>query len=104
MATNDQGGEVLKKLDTIIAIMQLAFRDQIDVARQQMLADPIAAEILGIAANDWVDAGELKKRVAEETKQSERTVLRRIAVLVGQRALDQAGSGRSVRYRATGII
>jgi hypothetical protein len=104
MNSNNESAEVLKRLDTLIAIMQLAFRNQLDAARQQITADPISAEILEISANDWVEAGELKRRVALGTKQSERTVARRIATLVAQRALDQSGSGSRVRYRATGLI
>jgi hypothetical protein len=102
MAENSDA--VLAKLDTIIAIMQLAFRDQIDAARKQMLADPISAAILDKAAAGWVDAGELRSRVAQDTKQSERTIQRRIASLLGQRALDQEGAGPRIRYRATGLI
>ena len=95
---------VLAKLDTIIATMQLAFKGQIDAARKQILADPVSAAILDKAATGWVDAGELRTRVAQETKQSERTVQRRIAALLAQRALDQGGAGPKLRYRATGLV
>jgi hypothetical protein len=104
MSSDNVKDEVLKRLDTIIAIMHLAFKDRIDVARQQVLADPISAVILEMAGNGCVEAGELKSRVAQETKQSERTVSRRIAALIAQRALEQIGSGSRVRYRATGLL
>lgn len=104
MSSSNEREEMVKRLDTIIAIMQLAFKDRIDVARQQIMADTVAAEILKIAANDWVEAGDLKSQVALETKQSVRTVERRISALLAQRVLDQTGSGPRVRYRSTGLI
>lgn len=105
MSSNNGDQEaVLAKLDTIIAIMQLAFKDRIDVARRDILSDAVSACILEKTAGDWIDAGSLRAQVAEETKQSERTVGRRIAALIGQRALDQSGSGPKIRYRATGLI
>jgi hypothetical protein len=104
MNGDSEPSEVLKRLDTIIAVLQLAFKDRIDVARQQIINDPIAAEILELAANGWIEAGDLKRQVALKSQQSERTVGRRIAGLVAQRVLEQTGSGPRTRYRVTGLI
>jgi hypothetical protein len=94
---------VIAKLDSIIAILQLAFREPIENARREILGDPIAAAVLEVAI-DWIESGNLQDRVSAETKQSKRTVQRRIAALVSQRVLEQAGSGPKVRYRASGLI
>jgi hypothetical protein len=103
MAESDTDRELLQKLDTIIAILQLAFREPIEQARRDILSDPVAAAIVDSAA-DWVDSGTLQDRVAEATKQSKRTVQRRIAALVSQRVLEQIGSGPRIRYRTTNLI
>jgi hypothetical protein len=94
---------VIARLDTVIAILRLAFRDAFDKARQEMLADPVAAALLG-AATEWVDAGTLQERASTTTKQSKRTVQRRIAGLLSEGFLEQTGSGPSIRYRNTKLI
>jgi hypothetical protein len=103
MAESDTDRELLQKLDTIIAILQLAFREPIEQARRDILSDPVTAAIVDSAA-DWVDSGTLQDRVGEATKQSKRTVQRRIAALVSQRVLEQIGSGPRIRYRTTNLI
>jgi predicted HTH transcriptional regulator len=95
--------QVVAKLDAIAAILQLAFRDEIDKARREILADPVAAALVE-AAGDWVESASLQERVAASTKQSKRTVQRRLANLVTQRVIEQAGSGSKVSYRTTGLI
>ena len=99
---NEAGIE--RRLDRLIAIMQLAHADAISRARQTVLIDPVNAAVLEVAAEDWVAAGDLKARVAAETRQSERTVVRRIAQLVALGAVEQTGSGSKVGYRSTGLI
>lgn len=95
---------IAEKLDTVIALLQLAFHDQIERARQQIRSDPVAAAILDHADGEGIEAGQLQARVAEQTKQSSRTVRRRIAALVEQKALVQLGSGPATRYRSTNLI
>lgn len=95
--------EVTQRLDRIIVLLQLAFRDQIDNARSVVMADPVAAAVLDATEEDWVAAGTLKRQVASATKQSERTVARRLSQLVAQGWLQVAGAGASVRYRSTGL-
>ncbi|HZO30593.1 MAG TPA: hypothetical protein VFH48_31870 [Chloroflexota bacterium] len=96
--------ELVARLDTIIAILQLALKDKLDTARQELLADSVAAAILEQTSADWVESGVLQSQVAAATKQSDRTVRRRIASLLSQHALVQSGTGPRVRYRSTGLI
>ncbi len=96
--------EIVKRLDHLIAILQLAFQDQIESARQKILADPISSAIIEKASGDWIDAGQLKSAVAAEFRQSERTVSRRIASLISQHVLEQQGLGPKTKYKATGLI
>jgi hypothetical protein len=96
--------QIVARLDTLIALFQFANADKIEEARTRVRADIVAAAILDATSVEWVNAGELKSRIAKETNQSERTVLRRIANLVAQRALEQSGTGPRVRYRSTGLL
>jgi DNA-binding transcriptional ArsR family regulator len=96
--------EVLRRLDRIAAILELAFREPIDSARQEIRADSVAAAILDLTAENWVSAGDVKRTVSGQTGQSERTVSRRLSTLVGQAFVEAEGQGPTVRYRATGIV
>jgi len=98
--TNDD--PVLQRLDRIIFLMSLAYREQLDTARRKVLSDPIAAALVENAAEDWITAGDLKRRVAVATKQSERTVSRRLSQLVVEGWIEAMGAGGSVRYRSGG--
>lgn len=95
--------DVLDRLDRIIFLLNLAFRGEIEAARQAVLADPVAAALLEATSDDWVPAGELKRRTSVATGQSERTVSRRLTQLVAQGWLSSAGAGSNVRYRAAGM-
>jgi DNA-binding transcriptional ArsR family regulator len=96
--------EVLRRLDRIAAILELAFREPIEAARQIVRADPVAAGILELTADDWVAAGEIKKKISTSTGQSERTVSRRLSALVDQAFVESQGQGASINYRATGVV
>jgi hypothetical protein len=98
--TDDQ---IIQRLDTIIAILQLAYRESIERSREQILADRVNAVILEMSV-DWLPAGELTKAVSQKTGQSQRTVTRRLTGLVGMRALDRRGAGSSTAYKTTGLI
>lgn len=97
-------GQIEEKLDTIIALLQLAYRDQIEKARSEILADPVSSAILEATTDQQVEAGTLQDQVAAATKQSKRTIQRRLAALVAQRVIVQSGSGPHVRYRRTDVI
>jgi hypothetical protein len=94
---------VNERLDKIIFLLSLAFRNEIQQARQAVLEDPVSAAVLDAAAGDWIGAGELKRQVASTTKQSERTVARRLSQLAEQGWLASSGAGPAIRYRATGL-
>ncbi len=96
--------DVVQRLDQVIFLMSLAFRDEIESARRAVLADAVSAAVLEAAADDWIAAGELKRRVAAATGQSERTVSRRISQLAAQRWLQSTGAGANVRYRAGSLV
>jgi DNA-binding transcriptional regulator PaaX len=95
--------ELAAKLDRITFLLNLAFREQIDAARKEVLADPVSAAVVEAMGDDWVAAGDLKRQVAATTGQSERTVSRRVSQLVAQGWVASSGSGANIRYRASGV-
>jgi hypothetical protein len=94
---------IVQRLDKLIAILQLAHQDAVEAARERILADKVNKVILELTAN-WTTAGNLKKAAMQKTKQSQPTVERRIAGLVGQGVLEKQGAGGNVSYKSTGLI
>jgi hypothetical protein len=94
---------VTKQLDLIISILQLAYDDEIQRARTRIRTDDASRAILDATANDYVSAGELKRKAARSSGDSERTVSRRIGELVALGALERRPTGQPA-YRATGLI
>ena len=95
--------ETARQLETVIAILKLAHRTEIEDARTSIRADKVSAAILDTTA-DWTPAGKLKTAVIAKTKQSKPTVERRIADLVEQGVLERRGAGSASSYRRTGVI
>jgi hypothetical protein len=95
--------EVVQRLDTIISILKLAHSEALAQVRKSTLGDEVSASILDSTAEGFVAAGDLKRDVAKSTKQSEKTVQRRIADLVAMGVLEKRPDGRAA-YRSTGIL
>jgi Fic family protein len=95
--------DVASRLDTIITVLRLAHRDEIEKARSEIRADKVSAAILDAATKE-VAAGKLSKVVAAKVKQSERNVKKRIAELVEQGVLEKFGGGPKTSYRSTGLV
>jgi hypothetical protein len=94
---------IVKRLDQLVAIMQLAYADQIAAAKKTLRADPVNTAILD-AADDWIRVGQLQQQVVGKTAVSSRTVNRRIQELLVQQALEQRGASVSLEYKATGLL
>jgi hypothetical protein len=91
------------RLDSLISLLRIAFKDEIDRERASIAADPVSKAVLD-AASDWVQAGKLKSQVVRVTHQSEPTVKRRISELVAAGALRREGRGGRVAYRSSGLL
>jgi hypothetical protein len=98
--TNDDIG---RRLDTIIAILQLAHQDEIESARTTIRSDKVKAAILDFS-KAWTPAGKLTSAVKNKTKQSSATISRRIGELLAVGVLEKQGGGPSTEYRSTGLI
>jgi hypothetical protein len=93
-----------QKLDLLIALLRIAHRGPIVGAREQLRADKTSWAVLREARGDWVEAGNLKKKVSVVSGASNPTIVRRIAELVEIGALERAGAGGHVRYRTTALF
>jgi hypothetical protein len=97
------GDEVAQRLDTLIAILKLAHRDDIAKARTSVRANTVNAAILDLA-NDWTPSGKLQAAVAKRTGKTDRTVRDRLGELAAQGLIEQRGGGPTTAYRSTGLI
>jgi Fic family protein len=92
------------KLDLLIALLRIAYREPIDQERERVMADKVSSAVLAASRREWIEAGELKRLAVAKGKTSKPTVERRIAELVDLGALDRSGAGAHVRYRATTLF
>jgi hypothetical protein len=99
----DRLDQIERHLGTVVALMRIAYAEEISRAEREILADPVAAALLRFS-QDWISAGDLKKRVAKETGISEATIKRRAAELARSGALERRGAGPRVSYRATELF
>ncbi len=95
--------EVLQRLDRIIAILQIAHKDEIDRTRNEINADKVDAAILKAAKRE-TPGGKLVKSVEIKAKQSKRNVQEHVAGLIERGLLEKSGAGPSTTYKATGLI
>jgi Fic family protein len=95
--------DIVRRLDKIAAILQLANYESIDSARAKLRSDKTNAAIL-MAAAKKSPAGKLIPAVKKKTGDSESTIKRRIATLVELGALERSGGGRTTAYQATGLV
>lgn len=95
--------DVVRRLDRLTGVLELAYREDLQKAREGIRTDKTNAEILDRTV-EATPAGTLSKAVQKQTGQSPKTVQRRIADLVEIGALERIGSGSNVTYRATGLV
>lgn len=92
-----------QKLDLLISLLRIAYRDPLQTERDAIIAEPVSKAIVA-ASGDWIEAGKLKAEVVKRTKVSQPTVSRRLADLVERGLITRAGGGGQVSYRTTGLI
>ena len=92
-----------EKLDLLISLLRIAYREPLDAEREAILDEPVSKAILGACVN-WIEAGKLKAEVVKKAKVSQPTVSRRLSELVERGLITRAGGGGKVSYRTTGLI
>jgi Fic family protein len=95
--------DVADRLDKVIAILQLAHRDEIEGARLTIRGDKVNAAILD-GSKTWTPAGKLTSAVRTKTGQSPATINRRINELIAMGVLEKQGGGPATEYRSSGLI
>ena len=96
--------EIVKRLDRVVAILQLAYRAEIEQAKAEIRADGINAAILDQTADDWSRSGDIQREVSRATGASTRTVRSRLQDLLLKQAIEQRGAGAITEYRSTGLV
>ncbi len=94
---------VERKLDSIVSILKLAYKQQLDEIAESVRSEPGKLAILD-ATGEWTPAGPLVKAVAKKAKRSERSVQNYVSELLYLGVLEKRGAGRSIEYRSTGVI
>jgi DNA-binding transcriptional ArsR family regulator len=96
--------ELADKLDTIIGLLNLAFAEPIQRARDAVMRDPVKAAVIDAIGSGPMDAGALQSAVRTATGQSDRTVSRRLAELLAQGMVMRSGTGPKGQYRLSGLM
>jgi DNA-binding transcriptional ArsR family regulator len=100
----DRTDELVDRLDLMVAILQLAFNDDIANASEAIRSDRLNAAILEATAADFVPSGEVQRRIAAELGLTDRTIRARLSQLEARRLIRRRGEGRSTQYRAAGLV
>jgi hypothetical protein len=101
-ASND--GALADRLDLMVAILQLAFHQEIEEASSAIRADRLNHAILEATADDFVSSGDLQRRLSQDLGLTERTIRARLAQLEARRLVRRQGEGRSTTYRSAGLV
>ena len=97
-------GEVLERLDLMLAVLQLAHHDAISRAAAELRADAVNAAILDACADDWVGAADLKECVLAKVKIGDTALRGRLSTLVARRAIQRRGATHTTAYRSLGLV
>lgn len=95
---------VEEKLDLLISLLKIAYREPLIEEREQVLSDGVSRSILKALEKGPLEAGKLKQAASAETKASKPTIERRMAALVDLGAVIRSGAGGQVEYRASGLF
>ena len=95
--------DLAERLDKLIAVVSLAFADEIAHARDKARADPVVAAILDSCEAGWTPAATVRS-AAQRAGASKATFGRRAGELVGSGAIKRRGATTSIEYRSTGVF
>ena len=96
--------DVVKRLDTVIALLRLAHRDTLDAALVDIRGDKTNAAVLAQVGSDWVGTTKLQASVAKKSGAATRTVRDRLADLVKVGLIEKRGAGSATEYRAGDLL
>lgn len=96
--------DVVERLDQLIAIMKLAYKDQLDTQKEIISKDKVSKTILELLNEDSMDYSTLVEKTAIKTNTSQRTVKRRIADLSDSKILSKRRESGKTVYFNSGIL
>lgn len=96
--------DVVERLDQLIAIMKLAYKDQLDVEKEIISKDKVSKTILELLNEDSMDYSTLVEKTAIKADTSQRTVKRRIADLSDSKILSKRRESGKTVYFNSGIL
>lgn len=91
---------VLTELRRIRSLIELAFKPQLDAARESLQADPLNAAIFKATRSKWVGSGALQRQIKGHGAS---TVRGRLAELADWGLLERRGGGPAREYRSSGL-
>jgi Fic family protein len=94
--------EISRKLSQLLVLTKLSNSKVIAETKEEIKRDPVAKAILALA-DGLLTSLQLKEKVVEQTKVSERTVQRRILDLVEKGAITPVRKGAEVYYEDSGL-
>ena len=96
--------DVVERLDKLIAIMKLAYKDQLDTQKEIISKDKVSKTILELLNEDSMDYSTLVEKTAIKAITSHRTVKRRIADLSDSKILSKRRESGKTVYFNSGIL
>jgi hypothetical protein len=97
MPTDDA---VLAELRRMTSLLELAFKPQLDAARESLHADPLNSAIFKATRSKWVGSGALQRQIKGHGGS---TVRGRLAELADRGLLERRGDGPAREYRSSGL-
>jgi len=94
--------EISRKLSQLLVLTKLSNSKVIAETKEEIKRDLVAQAILALA-NGLLSSLQLKEKVTEQTKVSEKTVQRRIVDLVEKGAITPIRKGTEVYYEDSGL-
>lgn len=99
MTSND---EIVERLDKLIALMSIAYSDQIETLRAEVKQGD-RGKVLDSCPADWTPAA-AARAAAKKAGVSEANFKAKIAELVEMGHVERRGATKSVEYRRRGVI
>lgn len=95
--------EIGRKLDSIATILRLVHFEELEAARAKIRGDNVYAAILD-STKRWTAAAKVQAAAKKKKGSARSTTSRKIVELIELGLLEKQGGGRTIEYKATGLI
>ena len=94
--------EISKKMSQLIVLAKLSSSKFIVETKEEIKKDPVSLAVLQLA-DGTMSSSQIKEKVKEQTKVSERTIEGRISELTEKGALTAVRKGKEIYYENSGL-